>query len=259
MAEEENESRSRGGATKAKKFIEGKWNKGHNPVGYILEENWLKKRPVFEPIIKDAFTSFINKRNISKVRDKINQKYSLKLESRHIRNILTDPVYIGEPKYLGVSKHDESLIFIEKGLFFEANALLSEIEERYSRREAITCSEIIAQEDMDILGFLRRINTHAKNCGGEWVGNGTTLVDGEIRVIFKCNKCDGQFRLPLKRRSYIRKDMKKTVAEVNPLNMMNVENVSIKKQVSKQSNMKKNHTDGLPANGGLDKFFQVKG
>ena len=112
---------------------------------------------------------------------------------------------------------------------------------------------------MDVLDFIHRIDSHAKSCGGKWIGNGTILIDNKIRVIFKCNKCDGQFRLPLKHHPKRVVDIKGVDIEVNPLNKTSISD-SNKKNRSlyrrKESKKKKdNHALETTSNIKMDSFL----
>ena len=199
-AEAENTSRAqRAMASKARLFKMKKWNK-QIPLGYRRSGDWIEKIHEWDQFVKDAFAKLLERKSLESVRNFINAKYHSSLgtpRSRsQIRRLLSDPVYAGQPKYLGEMITDFSLAFIDMKVFVECQKILERILSEHRPRIEDPIKNLVEKYGISALNFLDEIDLIHKNCGGFTRRNGTRTYDGLTRQIFECKKCERQWLVP---------------------------------------------------------------
>lgn len=200
MAEKVNKERAkRALASKALNFENKHWKKPV-PLGYAKDGRWLKKVPEWTPIIKDTYDFFLSKQVLEQVRKQINVKYrnalSQPLARYHIRKILSDPIYVGKPEYLGKVVHDASLSYLDEKTFAKSLEILKKIHEIHKAKKVDPIKQLVKKYGVSALEFIDQLEYRHKGCGGKIVKNGTKKVGGVIRRIFRCKKSGEQWIVP---------------------------------------------------------------
>lgn len=190
-------------AGKAQSFKQKHWNKPAVPFGYTKAKNsWLEKNLIYESLIKDVHTSFLEKRSLEYTRRYINAKYkgllTRPLTRNQIKSILSDPTYIGKPQHLGETVVDASLAYISEETFYATQKILSEFRAKRKSKRIKPLKQLVIKYTISALEFLDRLEFHHKGCGGVVVCNGPIKDEGIEQQIFRCRKCGRQFRVPTK-------------------------------------------------------------
>lgn len=183
-------------------------------IGYKpSEEKLLEKDEKEVEIAKAMFRTFDQAGEYgpyAETRDKINAQYGEildeKLKHDPLKQMLTDPLYIGKPTVAGKSIGDDGqkrvlerpeLQIIDEDLFDSVNGKIDRIEDRQSSSkqpgEVLELEYIIHE-----FGLLPLIESsddvvmHCHKCDAKMVRDGTdTVEDPEQRVIiFKCPECE---------------------------------------------------------------------
>jgi len=261
-AEKENiERTNKVNDSKRKNFQEKKWNK-IIPLGYEKDGKWLKKIEKWISLIFDIYSLFIQGLNLNEVARRINIKYAdvivFQLEARHVKSILSDPIYVGKPEHLKKIVEDASLKFIEPEMYDKAEKRLNEIHEKYKRPEIGPFEKHIFEKGFDPEDYTDiQIIIRDLRCGNDFVKNGTKYTGGFKQQNYKC-KCR-EIVLPPKNNHV--KDK-----EVNPLNSIYLKKEQSKNEPPKEllnkntKKSKKNITKDKSENrlsnqGKLDQFF----
>ena len=185
-------------AGKAQSFKQKRWNKA-TPPGY-RKEIWLEKIPEWEPLIEEAYSLFLRKKNMEFVRRLVNKKYkhllSEPLTRARIKRILSDPVYIGKPEHLGQVVLDASLAYVDEETFFESLETLESIRKRYKPDRVGPMEELAVTQPISVLEFLNQFDRHHRGCGGLVTKNGTKKDARVPQQILICNECGKQWKYP---------------------------------------------------------------
>jgi len=237
-AESENKRRAeRANASKIQNFKCRKWNKPI-PLGYIRSGSWIAKEKKYEPLIKEIFSTFRHHKNISKTEKIINNNYgkilNKMLTRSRLKRILSDPVYVGRPTFMGVTVIDESLRYVDDETFYECQKLLRiEAEEKRELNKLSTIAQLALTYDISLLDFLEQVvDFYHKECGGKLVRNGPRFEGLIQQQAFRCNSCGSEFRIPtrsmLKSLSQVRhepsinlNDQRTQIAQHNIINKHN--------------------------------------
>lgn len=164
---------------------------------------WIRKKPEYEPIIRDIHILFQKGESYSKICEYINREYSQvlseQLKPSQVKSILTDPVYIGRPRYRDVVVEDPNLRFIDDETFKKTQKIL---EKRSKKRKGEKIVEIVDVESLVrkygvyYTGKLLHIAVICENCGTPTVKNGIRQVKGIYRNNYLCPKCGKQQLVP---------------------------------------------------------------
>lgn len=196
-------------ASKAQFFKSGKWNRPI-PFGYFISNTsignaskgaWLKKDECKRNLIQDVFASFITNKNLTEVVKTVRQKYpseTISFTREKIKRILTDPIMIGKPSFLGVVVDDKSLAFVDEGDFMSVAKILEKSKCKCTPKWSKgIVAKMAIESPTDLLTILmKKVNLTCKSCGGKVDWNGS-VHDGDIeqeRLI--CKKCGMQCRIP---------------------------------------------------------------
>lgn len=199
-AEAENISRvKRVMASKARLFKLKKWNKPVS-LGYGRLDSWIEKLPEWEQLVIDAFAKLLERKSLESVRKFINAKYcsflARPLTRSQIRRLLSDPVYAGQPRYLGEVVTDRSLAFISMETFIESQKILEKILSKHKPKVDDPVKDLVEKYGISALDFLDEIDLVHKCCGGLVRKNGTRTYRYITRRIFECKKCQRQWIVP---------------------------------------------------------------
>jgi DNA invertase Pin-like site-specific DNA recombinase len=201
-AENENKRRAeRANASRIQNFKSKKWNKPI-PLGYTPIGDWIAKAEGYEQIIKDIFNNFLLSKSVSKTVKSINGRYGeildRPLKRGRLKNLLMDPVYIGQPVLMGVSVVDERLRYIDDETFNKCKELLKAKKEQKPEK-LNTLIQLALKYDILLLDFLKEVvDFHHRKCGGRLVKNGSRFEGLILQQVFKCNLCGSEFRIPTK-------------------------------------------------------------
>jgi DNA invertase Pin-like site-specific DNA recombinase/transposase-like protein len=200
---------------KREKFMQRKKWFGPVPFGYRLDGDWIEKNPELEPIVAEIFSTYIKIREVKKTTEEINKKFKLRLSGCQIRRILSNPIYIGRPKYGKQEVHDPELAIIPEQHFTAAQALLegkaSKRRAKRARKPNSILDEWARKFGIDYVArVLEELKPLCPKCtkvevrnGGEvfvgpkMVGNGSKIVEGVRLPRFRCPLCGHQRTIPL--------------------------------------------------------------
>jgi len=189
---------------KNEKFMQGKWV-GPTPFGYrknVRDE--LEKLPELQPVIVDIFQTYKTLKNIKKLTHTINGRYLDKIGKfsvNQIRRILTNPVYIGRPRYGQNELCAPSLILVAPKVYSEVQCLIENKAKRFKaqeyRKPRSILDDFAAEYGMDyVMRVLDILKPHCPKCKTQMVGNGSKPVK-ELRLPnFKCPACGYQRTIP---------------------------------------------------------------
>ena len=201
------ESRKLGERTqrgKIEKFRQGKWV-GPIPFGYRKNvSSELEKLPDLEAIVVDIFKTYEMYGNIKKVTHIINEKYSGKVgkfSTNQIRRILTNPIYIGKPRYGKIEIRASALAVVAPELYNKVQSRIKKNARKFKvkkyRKPRSILDEFAAEFGMDyIMRVLDILKPHCPKCQTQMVGDGSKPIKGLRLPNFKCSSCNYQKTIP---------------------------------------------------------------
>jgi len=203
------ESRKLGERTqrgKIEKFKQGKWV-APIPFGYRKNVSGeLKKLPELEDIVEEIFQTYIMYRNIKKVTEVINNRYSGrigKFSTNQIRRILTNSVYIGNPRYGKVEIRVPTLAMVAPELYNKVQRLIENNARKFRvkkyRKPRSILDEFAAEYGMEyVMRVLDILKPHCPKCETQMVGYGSKPVRGLRVPNFRCGSdiCKYQRTIP---------------------------------------------------------------
>jgi len=200
-AEEENRRRAKSTmASKAQRFRAKRWNKVAVPLGYQEKDNWLERKPNWEPLITESYDLFSVVRDLESTRRQLNRKYQQLLPQPltryQLKSILSDPIYVGRPQHLGEIVHDPNLAYVNERKFGEVQEAIKHIQDRRRPKKDDPVKELVNRCGISVLEFLDQLQYIHKNCGGILIKNGTRLIGGLVRQNMLCKKCRNQWVVP---------------------------------------------------------------
>jgi site-specific DNA recombinase len=192
---------------KIEKFRSGKWV-GPIPRGYTKNAaGELAKVNILQGILVGIFRTFERTGSLKETTKIANEKYTQEngiLSVSQIRAIITNPVYIGRPKYGAVEISNPSLAIIPPDLFEKLQTLIR----RKNRRNKATSNVKQPQSILDDLASkygiqeaMRVLDILSPFCPKDqsrMVGNGSKLLKrrGLKTPNFICQKCKFQRTIP---------------------------------------------------------------
>jgi len=202
------ESRNIGERTqrgKNEKFRQGKWV-GPIPFGYRKNVSGeLEKLPELEPIVVDIFQTYKMLGNIKKVTHIINERYLNKIgkfSANQIRRILTNSIYIGNPRYGKIEIHAPALAMVAPELYNQVQRLLKRNARKFKvkkyRKPRSILDDFAAKYGMDyVMRVLDVLKPHCPKCQTQMVGDGSKPLKGLWLPNFKCPAWGYQRTVPL--------------------------------------------------------------
>jgi len=190
---------------KIEKFRQGKWV-GPIPFGYRKNVSGeLEKLPELEPIVADILQTYKMLDNIKKVTRLINNKYSDKIgkfSANQIRRILTNSIYIGNPRYGKIEIHAPALAMVAPELYNKVQRLIKRNARKFKvkkyRKPRSILDDFAAKYGMDyVMRVLDVLKPHCPKCQTKMVGNGSKPIKGLRVPNFKCPACGHQRTIPL--------------------------------------------------------------
>jgi DNA invertase Pin-like site-specific DNA recombinase len=193
---------------KNEKFTQGKWV-GPVPFGYRKNSaDALEKVSEMEPIILDIFTTYRTLRDIKKTTPAINEKYQNRIGRRstnQIKTILSNPVYIGRPKYGKTQIDAPQLMVVPADLFSNVQTLQESKAIRHKakkhRKPESIIDTIASKYGLDyVLRVVKELRPVCPKCGSIMRHNGSKLLEQlNVKIPnFQCTnaKCDHQRTIP---------------------------------------------------------------
>lgn len=191
---------------KLEKFRQGKWV---GPVPFAYGKNAddvLEKQPELEPIVRDIFSTYLEKRSINEVADYVSKTYSTqigKFAPDKLRRVLTNPIHKGCPRYGHVSISSPHLAIVPDDLYDKVQVLMKKKAarckvERY-RKPRSFLDELSAEYGLDrVMNVLDILKPHCPRCGHDMTGNGSKPVKGlGVRLPnFICPACKYERMIP---------------------------------------------------------------
>lgn len=200
------ESRKLGERTqrgKIEKFRQGKWV-GPTPFGYRKNaSSELEKLPELVPIVADIFQTYGLLGSIKKVTHTINERYSgtIGFSANQIRRILTNSVYIGNPKYGKIEIRTPALAMVPPELYHKVQRLINEKAgkskiKKYRKPRSIL-DDFAAKYGTDyVMRVLDILKPDCPKCQTRMVGYGSKSLQ-RLRVPnFRCPSCKYQRTIP---------------------------------------------------------------
>lgn len=165
-----------------------------------------RKIPGYDQIIQDIFELFIKHKSYSRVAKEITNKYNAVLNrplSRDvIKRVLSDPVYVGRPSFLGETVIDESLRYIDDATFEKCRSFKHDNSSNMSgsvQQKSSTLARLTQIYDVSLLDFIEEVaELRHRRCGGLLTRNGSRFENSTLQQVYKCNKCNAQLRIPTK-------------------------------------------------------------
>jgi DNA invertase Pin-like site-specific DNA recombinase len=191
---------------KVQKFLSGKWV-GPVPFAYRRSTSGeLEKVGELEPIVRKVFQTYTEKRDAKEVTRVINALYSKIIEKftvDQMRRILTNPVYVGRPRYGKTEISAPQLSMIPADLFENVHLLLEKKTQKSKtkkeRKPKSFLDNLTSHCDTGSLTFfLKQFKPHCPQCGTEMQGNGSKpshVIEGARLPNFRC-KCGYQRTIP---------------------------------------------------------------
>lgn len=182
------------------------------PFGYHRnKDKKLLKNSWCEEIANFIFDTCISVKNYSKTAKITNQKYSditkKNLNGQDIKHILTDRIYLGyfqwSGKLIGAGKENaphQHLKVIDLEKFNEAQKIVEEINDIYSRPEENGFETIVDKYGFVGVDYVMKLRPPCPNCGSyDLQENGSKRFHNMFQKKYKCKnkKCRTQFRSPL--------------------------------------------------------------
>jgi hypothetical protein len=135
------------------------------------------------------------------VRKYINAKYREFLPKEgltrsQLRRLLSDEVYIGMPRHLGVIVEDNSLAFIGVETFRAAQEILARVSSKHHPKGEDPIRKLVELYGISALDFLEEMEYVHKSCRGTVRKNGLRSYGGISRRLFVCTKCQKQWIVP---------------------------------------------------------------
>jgi len=191
---------------KLEKFRQGKWV-GPVPFGYKKNaDDVLGKQPELELIVRDIFSTYLEKGSINYVADYVSRKYSAqigKFAPDKLRRVLTNPIYKGFPRYGHVDISSPHLTILPADPYDKVQVLMNKKGARCKvkscRKPQSFLDELAADHGIDrVMKVLDILKPHCPKCGHEMVGNGSKPEKGlKIRLPnFICPACKYQRTIP---------------------------------------------------------------
>jgi len=174
------------------------------PLGYEKDDSWIGKDLQKASLIKDIWT-FRGGESYGGFCRMINKKYSPLLDSplkpSQLKRMLRDPVYVGKPKYAGVTVDAPELAFVDQATFDEVQRAL----EKKSRRRNYEDKKFVEAKDLvNMFGvhYAERVLGDEIAwicCGKPMVKNGPKKVGNVWVHNYLCQECKAQKPRPLAR------------------------------------------------------------
>ena len=209
-AQEANNSRTKAAmAGKARSFQNKNWNKPV-PLGYLKDGKWLAKDERWQEVIKSIFEKYISLRSVAAVRKNVNTKHNgtliRPLTRDQIYRMLSNPVYIGEPTFLGTVVKDDRLAFVDRTTFDKVQNIIRAAARQRTPKEGPL--EVALRNDPEtVLEFLdlNEIELVHRRCGGCIVKNGIRWNGSVKQQALICSNykkgCQFEVRFPTRRLS----------------------------------------------------------
>lgn len=184
------------------------------PFGYIKsKDGTLEKKSWCEEVINYIFSIFEAEKNYSKTAEKVNTKYSTVIETvlqtREIKSILQNQMYIGYFKWggelLGMGEQGlphESIKVLSEEKFHRIQNVISEIGEQYSRTTNKGIQTLIDKYGYLDVDYVMKLRPPCPSCHSyNLQDNGTHEMGTFIQKSYICKnkKCKTIFRSPLVR------------------------------------------------------------
>lgn len=184
------------------KLEEGKWPFGSTPHGYTTNNDQvIKLTEKGKEINHDIAQLYLECENMKQVHKEINEQYEKSVSLSQIRNILQNPLLVGELTLEDqVVVRDESLQVIGR----EKYERIQEIREKHSSSPSSTRD---IPEPVDraayrfgveyVLDIIDSIDTQCRECGSDLQPNGTTDRWGTTLRKYRCMNEDCGYEGPL--------------------------------------------------------------
>jgi len=191
---------------KVEKFRNGQWV---GPVPFACRRSTsgeLEKVREREPIVRKIFETYREKGDIKQVTRAINELYSKttgKFTVDQIRRILTNPVYVGHPRYGKTEISAPHLSVVPADLFENVQLLLEKKAQKSKtkkeRKPKSILDDLASEYDTgSVVSVLKIFKAHCPRCGTEMQGNGSKpshVTEGFRLPNFRC-KCGYQITAP---------------------------------------------------------------
>jgi len=169
---------------KNEKFAQGKWV-GAVPFGYQKNAGGtLEIQADLRLIVIEIFQTYEKIRDIKLTTQMINERHSPKigmLSPNQVRTILTNPVYIGRPRYGKTQSLIEKLAIVDPTLYDEIQIIIQNKARKHQAKDKKkTLSkiyELVSEYGVDhVMKVLRFLKPHCPRCDSIMVHNGHKRV-----------------------------------------------------------------------------------
>jgi DNA invertase Pin-like site-specific DNA recombinase len=224
-AEEENKRRRNDSlSSKVLNFKNRRWNLPL-PIGYRKNGEWIEKVEDYTPLLTDVFKLFLELKDYTAVAKTVNLRYgdllSKPLSPERVAAILTNPVYVGRPKFgsQNVEVEDLSLAFIEAEVFRKVQEIIERKKSEYERKVK-PIDRLVGILGYDILPCFDNVAPFCPLCKQAMTLNGQSYVckkDGVQRRLIKRSELERVAEWILKREEALKtfKEVLKTTKNVD--------------------------------------------
>jgi len=188
---------------KEKSFQSKNWNKPV-PFGYVKvktgEKKWIRKKTEYEPIIKEVHIQFQRGGNYRGIAKYLNEKYKnilgKPITTYQVKKVLSDPVYIGKPRYRDVIVEDPNLSFLDEETFNKTQMILESQKKKRKKTAKLELDDLLKKHGIYYLERHLSIAVICSNCGSPMIKNGLRPLRGIWRNNYLCPQCGKQLMIP---------------------------------------------------------------
>jgi site-specific DNA recombinase len=195
---------------KVEKFLQGK-SVGPIPFGYVRNaQGELEKVPEEVEVVRSVFKEYCGTGSLKQTLSIINSKYSSKYGSfsfDRIRRIVTNPIYVGRPRWGKHERYAPQLAMIDQDPFSKAQLLIDKNNRRKpcsrtGRNPRSVLDELTAQFDTGrITRFVPLLKPHCPHCRETQMHKNGRKVSksGYILQNYRCSLCGRELTIPSER------------------------------------------------------------
>jgi len=132
---------------------ERKWPNAHPPLGYVIAENGrLLVEPASAELVNRVFRMYLESESTPEVAFRLNEggfrTRKGKWNARAVRDILTNPIYVGTYKVAGFEEDSEEYRIVPNGTFEKTSEILARFEGEDASRPSMPRDRKVAGINM---------------------------------------------------------------------------------------------------------------
>lgn len=156
---------------------------------------WIEPDPLLIPVVIAIFELFNELKNYKRVAKIINERYrqliGFVMVERHIKRIISDPVYMGQAQHLGVTKEVKAIV--TKDLFVISNAVAAEVKGYHKPHQELIPHDLAETPELVREGLNKREIGYMHFADGGHVAFDSTDRNYPCDIM-ECQTCDKKWR-----------------------------------------------------------------